>query len=75
MGVMYQDSMKSIATFLSRAELTPEQQSSGVKVIIDNLNAGLQFMAGIGAPAGNFSYQKPATSYNPNPPQPIQPTK
>jgi hypothetical protein len=65
MGVMYQDSMKSIATFLSRAELTPEQQSSGVKVIIDNLNAGLQFMAGIGAPSANVTYNTPTSSYKP----------
>jgi hypothetical protein len=64
MGVMYQDAMKSIATFLNRAELTPEQQSSGVKVIIDNLNAGLQFMAGIGAPTGANNYQS-STSYKP----------
>jgi hypothetical protein len=65
MAVMYQDSMKSIATFLNRAELTPEQQSSGVKVIIDNLNAGLQFMAGIGAPSANVTYNTPTSSYKP----------
>lgn len=53
MGTMYDGALRSIATVLNDPGMTSAQSTSAVKVLIDNLGSGLNFMAGIsGKPKG-----------------------
>ena len=47
MGSMYADGLKSISTFLDNPDMSKAQQTTGLNAIIDNLQAGLNFLAGI----------------------------
>ena len=47
MGQMYADALKSIATFMDDPDMSSVQQKTGLDTIVSNLQAGLEFMAGI----------------------------
>jgi hypothetical protein len=47
MGNMYATTLSSLAAFLNSPELSAAQQTAGAQTIIGNLQAGLNFLAGI----------------------------
>jgi len=60
MGGMYADALKSIATFLDNPDMSAAQQQTGLNTIISNLQAGLQFMAGITSMPGTSTMAESA---------------
>jgi hypothetical protein len=56
MGAFYSDALKSLASFLNSPDLTAEQQSSGAKTIIGNLQAGLNFLTGLNSTPTTVDY-------------------
>ena len=56
MGVMYSDALKSLATLLQDSKLSSEQRGAGSKVIVDNLQAGLEFLSGVSGSPSTAQY-------------------
>lgn len=56
MGSMYDGALRSISNVLADPNMTTAQSTNAVKVIIDNLSAGLNFMAGISGSTAGVQY-------------------
>lgn len=52
MAGLYADTIKSISTFLDNPDMTTAQQQTGLSVIVGNLKAGLNFLAGLSSTPG-----------------------
>lgn len=55
MGAIYSDGLKSISNFLNDPDMSAAQQEVGLNTIIGNMQAGLNFLAGITSTAGTDS--------------------
>lgn len=56
MGTMYDGALRSIATVLNDPDMTTAQSTSAVKVLIDNLGAGLRFLSGLSSSTSGVGY-------------------
>lgn len=62
MGSMYDGALRSISNVLADPNMTTAQSTNAVKVIIDNLGSGLNFLAGISGNTAGVGYEGTANT-------------